>query len=97
MHTNRSHSQLLRRLSSSVRRLVRLSGHLQQQQGGSVRPMSSTSSSEIITSKQDGIGTIILNRPKALNALTVGMVRALDAVFHTWEDDPDVSSNICFL
>ena len=51
----------------------------------------SPSAAEVITSKQDGVGSILLNRPRALNALTLGMVRALDAVFHTWDHDPDVS------
>ena len=36
-------------------------------------------------------GRITLDRPKALNALTWDMVRAIDAALRGWADDPDVA------
>ncbi|WP_323118111.1 enoyl-CoA hydratase/isomerase family protein [Burkholderia alba] len=36
------------------------------------------------------IGFLELNRPKALNALSGGMIRALHAALDAWRDDPDV-------
>ncbi|KWK05455.1 3-hydroxyisobutyryl-CoA hydrolase [Burkholderia ubonensis] len=36
------------------------------------------------------IGFLELNRPKALNALSVGMIRTLHAALDTWRDDPEV-------
>lgn len=37
-----------------------------------------------------GLGVITLNRPKALNALSLGMVRELDAVLRRWAGDDAV-------
>ena len=37
-----------------------------------------------------GIGLITLNRPKALNALSLPMVQALLAALRSWQDDPAV-------
>ncbi len=45
---------------------------------------------EIQTNVQGGVGLITLNRPKALNALTLPMVRGLLAVLLAWRDDPAV-------
>ncbi len=40
---------------------------------------------------RDGrIGRIMLNRPKALNALDVGMIRAMASALGQWRDDPEV-------
>lgn len=36
-------------------------------------------------------GRITLDRPKALNALTLGMVRAIEAALLAWQDDPAVA------
>ena len=37
-----------------------------------------------------GVGRVLLDRPRALNALTLGMVRAMDAQLRAWANDPDV-------
>ncbi|NIC40803.1 enoyl-CoA hydratase/isomerase family protein [Aquabacterium sp. A08] len=37
-----------------------------------------------------GVGLLTLNRPKALNALSLPMVRALSAALTAWRDDPTV-------
>ena len=46
--------------------------------------------SEVIAEIQGHIGCITLNRPKALNALSLPMVRALTAALQRWQDDPQV-------
>ena len=46
--------------------------------------------SEVIAEIQGHIGCITLNRPKALNALSLSMVRALAAALQRWQDDPQV-------
>ncbi len=49
-----------------------------------------TTSNEIIFSREGRVGIVTLNRERALNALTVGMVRALDGQLRAWETDPSV-------
>ncbi len=48
------------------------------------------SESEILTAITSGVGEITLNRPKALNALTLGMVRQIDPLLADWAEDPEV-------
>jgi enoyl-CoA hydratase len=50
-----------------------------------------TASEEVICDRQGAAGLITLNRPKALNALTLGMVRALRTALDAWADDPAVT------
>ncbi len=45
---------------------------------------------EILFTRQGGIGRILLNRPKALNSLTMGMCEALGPQLHAWKNDPTV-------
>jgi enoyl-CoA hydratase/carnithine racemase len=45
---------------------------------------------EIIAERHGNAGLITLNRPKALNALSLGMVRELLATLLAWRDDPAV-------
>ena len=45
---------------------------------------------EVLVRRQGGLGRITLNRPRAINALTPGMTRAVDAALRAWEADPDV-------
>lgn len=45
---------------------------------------------EVLTEVRGQIGCITLNRPKALNALSLGMVRSLYAALRQWESDPQV-------
>lgn len=45
---------------------------------------------EVHTAVHGGVGLITLNRPKALNALSLPMVRALQATLIAWRDDPTV-------
>jgi len=46
--------------------------------------------SEVIAQVQGHIGCITLNRPKALNALSLPMVRALTEALERWHHDPQV-------
>lgn len=45
---------------------------------------------EILFDRADGWGLITLNRPEALNALTLGMVEAFRRTLVDWERDPSV-------
>lgn len=45
---------------------------------------------EVLFEAKGGVGLITLNRPQALNALTLAMVRALDARLRAWASDPAV-------
>ncbi|WP_233157402.1 MULTISPECIES: enoyl-CoA hydratase/isomerase family protein [Amycolatopsis] len=45
---------------------------------------------EVLTVVRDGIGWITLNRPRAINALTHAMLRAIDDALTHWESDERV-------
>jgi enoyl-CoA hydratase/carnithine racemase len=45
---------------------------------------------ELLVHVANRIGFIELNRPKALNALSLGMMRAMHAALDQWRDDPNV-------
>src|SRR5690348_14095528 len=49
-----------------------------------------TSDQTLVTKRDGRIGRIRLNRPKALNALDLDMIRACTRILHTWADDPHV-------
>lgn len=46
--------------------------------------------SEVLAEVRGSAGLITLNRPKALNALSLGMIRELSAALLAWRDDPRV-------
>ena len=48
--------------------------------------------SEILLERRGNAGLITINRPKALNALNLPMVRALGAALTAWRDDPSVAT-----
>ena len=50
------------------------------------------SEAEILFDVKDGLGLITLNRPKALNALTHGMILELEKVLPGWEKDPAIKA-----
>ena len=50
------------------------------------------SEAEILFDVKDGLGVIILNRPKALNALTHGMILELEKVIPKWENDAAIKA-----
>ncbi|PRY03587.1 enoyl-CoA hydratase/isomerase family protein [Paraburkholderia sp. BL25I1N1] len=47
-------------------------------------------SDEVATFVANRIGFIELDRPKALNALSTGMIRSMHAALDQWREDPDV-------
>jgi len=49
------------------------------------------SQSEILFERRGTAGIVTLNRPKALNAVTLAMVRALTQQLQDWADDPAVT------
>ncbi|KVM74229.1 3-hydroxyisobutyryl-CoA hydrolase [Burkholderia ubonensis] len=42
------------------------------------------------------VGFLELNRPKALNALSVAMIRTLHAALDTWRDDPEIVAVVVY-
>src|SRR5258705_13187868 len=50
------------------------------------------SEAEILFDVRDGLGVITLNRPRALNALTHGMILELEKVIPGWEKDPAIKA-----
>lgn len=50
----------------------------------------STGTEELIAEREGALGIIRLNRPKALNALTMDMIKAIDAALDRFENDPAI-------
>jgi len=48
------------------------------------------SEASVVASRDARVGRILLNRPKALNALDLDMIRACTQALKTWRDDPHV-------
>ncbi len=49
-----------------------------------------TTSPAVLAERRGSVGLITLNRPKALNALSLQMVRDLTGILQAWRDDPAV-------
>ncbi len=49
-----------------------------------------SSEDTVIASRDGRVGRILLNRPRALNALDLPMIRACTRILHSWRDDPHV-------
>ncbi len=47
--------------------------------------------SDVVCEKQGAAGVVTLNRPRALNALTLTMVRRMREALDAWADDPQVT------
>ena len=47
---------------------------------------------EVIVRREGGVGRLTLNRPAALNALTLGMCEAMTAALLEWRGEPDVAA-----
>ena len=47
--------------------------------------------SEILFDRRGAAGLVTLNRPQALNAVTLGMVRAFTRQLQEWRDDPSIT------
>jgi enoyl-CoA hydratase/carnithine racemase len=53
--------------------------------------MADASAAEVMFERRGAAGLVTLNRPKALNAVTHSMVRALRAQLDAWADDPAIT------
>jgi enoyl-CoA hydratase len=49
-----------------------------------------TEEDTVVTTRDGRVGRILLNRPRALNALNLSMIRACAAILDAWRDDPHV-------
>ncbi|MES2191447.1 MAG: enoyl-CoA hydratase/isomerase family protein [Pseudomonadota bacterium] len=56
----------------------------------SEQTLNTESKSDVIAERSGSAGLLTLNRPKALNALSLQMVRDLTAALLAWRDDPEV-------
>lgn len=52
--------------------------------------MTDTADPSLIARREGIAGTLLMNRPKALNALTLEMIRDFAAAIAAWRDDPEV-------
>ncbi|WOF24784.1 enoyl-CoA hydratase/isomerase family protein [Microbacterium betulae] len=53
--------------------------------------METTRSERVEATMRGGVGWIVLNRPEAINALDLGMIRGVREALEHWRDEPDVS------
>jgi enoyl-CoA hydratase len=49
-----------------------------------------TENTDILFSRRGGLGTVLLNRPRALNAFTLDMFRQFDPGLRAWADEPEI-------
>jgi len=52
--------------------------------------MSEATEDSLIAAREGAAGTILMNRPKALNALNQDMIRGFAAAIRNWRDDAAV-------
>jgi enoyl-CoA hydratase len=52
--------------------------------------VSENTTGDILFGREGGVGTVLLNRPQALNAFTLGMYREFDPALRVWADDPEI-------
>ena len=57
-------------------------------------PQDAAADDEVLFEERGAVGIVTLNRPKALNALTLGMVRALTPKLLRWAQDPRIAAVI---
>ena len=53
-------------------------------------PGTAAAEPEVLVRTEGALGWITLNRPRALNALSVGMIRAVHAALDAWREDSDI-------
>jgi enoyl-CoA hydratase len=49
---------------------------------------------DLIAERRGGLGLLRLNRPQALNALTIGMIHEMTATLDSWDSDPEVAAAV---
>src|SRR5215213_11301850 len=52
--------------------------------------MSDAADATVVARREGVAGTMLMNRPRALNALDIGMIRGLRAPLDAWRDDAAV-------
>ena len=55
-------------------------------------PADDVSEPPVLVSASGGLGRLTLNRPRAINALNLDMVRRLHETLDRWEDDTEVDA-----
>jgi enoyl-CoA hydratase len=53
-------------------------------------PETTAAAEDILFGREGAVATVTLNRPRALNAFTLGMYRRFDPMLRVWADDPGV-------
>ncbi|XP_067994011.1 3-hydroxyisobutyryl-CoA hydrolase, mitochondrial isoform X3 [Melanerpes formicivorus] len=81
MHRSTVSPQILRRLRP-LNRLQVILQHLKMSKH-------TDSTAEVLLEKKGCAGVITLNRPKALNAINISMIRQIYPQIKTWEQDPE--------
>lgn len=64
----------------------------QSSEGAGSEENSSAGDDPVLTSKRGGVGRITVNRPRALNALTLPMVAAMGEALRVWQGDDAVKA-----
>jgi len=83
--------------AKSTGRLLAIFKHVKQQNGilasitAQVRNMSSHAEDDVLFDRVGGAGIVTLNRPKALNALNLSMIRKISPMIEQWESDPSTT------
>jgi enoyl-CoA hydratase/carnithine racemase len=52
--------------------------------------MSDAADATVVTRREGALGAALMNRPRALNALDIGMIRGIQAALDAWRDDDAV-------
>jgi len=52
--------------------------------------VSESTTEDIPFGRTGSVGTVMLNRPQALHAFTLGMYRQLDPTLRAWAGDPEI-------
>src|SRR5215218_6255181 len=52
--------------------------------------MSDAAGATVVARREGAAGTLLMNRPRALNALDIGMIRGIRAALGAWRDDAAV-------
>lgn len=67
-------------------------GNRSELKSNSTKSYGNLMSSHVLTEIKNHIGIITLDRPKALNSLSLEMVRAITAALLAWRNDPEVTA-----
>jgi enoyl-CoA hydratase/carnithine racemase len=60
---------------------------------GFIHPISPMTE-DIVVTRKNFVGNLLLNKPQALNSLSLGMIRALMQALRVWQDDPAIHAAV---